>query len=191
MSDAAQIKDEPCYLYRHFDATGVLLYVGISLSAINRLKEHKVGSHWFESIKQVSIETFPTRSEALLAEKKAISAENPKHNIQGRRSLKIEEAIAKAFAYQQNNSLPHQRTRDELIRRTVSMQLVYRESELVDLLNIGLTAVRRLMDSGELGFVILPSKRGGFHGQRVATGWQVIDYIEHVASKTSKKIRSA
>jgi hypothetical protein len=44
------------HLYRHFDKDGTLLYVGISLSAINRLGQHKDNAHWFSSIKRVEIE---------------------------------------------------------------------------------------------------------------------------------------
>ena len=36
-----------CQLYRHFDCDGVLLYVGISLSTVARLCEHKHSSKWY------------------------------------------------------------------------------------------------------------------------------------------------
>lgn len=69
------------YLYRHFDKDGALLYVGISLSAVQRLGQHKDHSHWFQQIARVEIEEHPTRAAALLAESKAIRDENPKFNI--------------------------------------------------------------------------------------------------------------
>ena len=43
-------------LYRHFDGTGRLLYVGISLSVIVRLSGHK-RSPWFGDIARVEIDT--------------------------------------------------------------------------------------------------------------------------------------
>ncbi len=68
-------------LYRYFDAEGVLLYVGVSLNAINRLGQHKNNAHWFGDIARVDIEQFETRKNALDAEKKAIIKENPLHNL--------------------------------------------------------------------------------------------------------------
>lgn len=69
-------------LYRHFDATGQLLYVGISLSAIHRLQQHKRTAHWASQIANVTIEPHPTRAAALAAEREAIRQENPAHNVQ-------------------------------------------------------------------------------------------------------------
>lgn len=71
----------PTDLYRHFDADGALLYVGISLSALGRLQAHKSGSHWSSKIASVTIESFATREEALRAEKEAIRTERPRFNI--------------------------------------------------------------------------------------------------------------
>ncbi len=68
-----------CQLYRHFDAAGDLLYVGISLSAVSRLSQHK-NSAWFAEIKRVEIEHYPTRDEALDMEALAIRNENPRYN---------------------------------------------------------------------------------------------------------------
>ncbi len=67
-------------LYRHFDMQGRLLYVGISLSAIQRLGQHQKESRWFDSITRVEIETFRTRDEAMVAEAKAIATEHPLYN---------------------------------------------------------------------------------------------------------------
>lgn len=72
----------PTQLYRHFDAEGRLLYVGVSLSAIARLGQHKKAP-WFGRIATVTVENFPTRAAALSAEMRAIQRENPQHNIDG------------------------------------------------------------------------------------------------------------
>jgi len=68
-------------LYRHFNKYGTLLYVGISLNSIQRTMQHSQGARWFEQIAQITIEWFPSREEAEEAERKAIKAEHPKHNI--------------------------------------------------------------------------------------------------------------
>jgi hypothetical protein len=46
-------------LYRHFAADGSLLYVGISMCAINRLSQHEERSHWFDQIATVKNRAVP------------------------------------------------------------------------------------------------------------------------------------
>lgn len=69
-------------LYRHYGANGELLYVGISLSAINRLIGHKTAATWFPTIAKVEIEKFEDRQSAVKAEIKAIKEEQPLFNRQ-------------------------------------------------------------------------------------------------------------
>jgi hypothetical protein len=76
MADAMSVG---CELYRHFDASGKLLYVGISLFAIRRLAQHG-DSAWFSQIAIVKIERFPDRETAALAEAIAINFERPAFN---------------------------------------------------------------------------------------------------------------
>jgi len=68
-------------LYRHFDASGNLLYIGISISAVNRLSAHSRGSQWFSEIAKIEIQHFDTRELALKAEGLAIGREKPKYNV--------------------------------------------------------------------------------------------------------------
>jgi len=42
-------------LYRHFDATGRLLYVGISLFAFRRLAAHERNAGWWKDVRTVTI----------------------------------------------------------------------------------------------------------------------------------------
>lgn len=74
-------RGDATYLYRHFDETGRLLYVGISLSFIARLTQHKDASHWAHAIRSVKAEVYPTRKEATEAETNAIQVEAPLYNI--------------------------------------------------------------------------------------------------------------
>ena len=69
------------HLYRHFDDKGELLYVGVSLSALNRLMGHQQNSHWFWDIAKVEVSKFETRQASLDAETTAIKNEKPLHNI--------------------------------------------------------------------------------------------------------------
>jgi hypothetical protein len=75
---------QPTQLYRHFNSVGVLLYVGISLSAVNRLSQHKE-SFWFNKITHIEVETFPSRASAISAEAEAIASEKPLYNQKGAR----------------------------------------------------------------------------------------------------------
>jgi hypothetical protein len=68
-------------LYRHFDAAGALLYVGISLNSIQRTSQHRHGAKWFEQIARISIEWLPSRNDALTAETIAIAREGPLWNV--------------------------------------------------------------------------------------------------------------
>lgn len=71
-------------LYRHFDADGRLLYVGMSLSAVARLSGHKSGrAAWFNAIARVEVENFDSKQDVADAERCAIQTEYPLHNIAG------------------------------------------------------------------------------------------------------------
>jgi predicted GIY-YIG superfamily endonuclease len=67
-------------LYRFFDRSKSLLYVGISCSALRRFLEHKSEKSWWSEISHSTLEHFETRQEALDAERAAIRNEKPKYN---------------------------------------------------------------------------------------------------------------
>jgi hypothetical protein len=77
----AQKQKRGAELYRHFDASGRLLYVGIARDTMVRLGSHRLQSSWYDRVARVEIERFPTRSAALKAEAKAIRTENPECNV--------------------------------------------------------------------------------------------------------------
>ncbi|MDC0644025.1 hypothetical protein OAP32_00445 [Crocinitomicaceae bacterium] len=69
-------------LYRHFDRNGVLLYIGISMSAMARMCQHNHASYmWTDDIATMTIDWLESREQALEAEKAAIIAEKPMYNI--------------------------------------------------------------------------------------------------------------
>jgi hypothetical protein len=68
-------------LYRHFDADGRLLYVGISMSAMVRQGQHKRHAPWFLSIATIRLEWYGSRGAAESAERKAIETEKTLHNV--------------------------------------------------------------------------------------------------------------
>lgn len=151
----------PGQLYRHFDDMGTLLYVGVSLSSVNRLGQHKDHSHWFNRIATQKIEHFTTREEALAAETKAIQDENPTYNVHKRRK-------------ESDEPTRYELTRQDLVHR-ILLHPVYTIKEAAELLKVGVTAVTRLIQDSKLGCIHTVS-----HGHNVmrVTGWQIIDYLE-------------
>lgn len=75
------LNDRPAELYRHYDADGCLLYVGVSGDAAKRLKDHESkGVTWCSDVATTIIDKFESRSLALAAEKEAIQTEDPAYN---------------------------------------------------------------------------------------------------------------
>lgn len=67
-------------IYRHFDADGTLLYVGITDGLSRRGKQHAKGAAWVGDVSTSTAQWFPDRDAALLAEADAIRADRPLHN---------------------------------------------------------------------------------------------------------------
>lgn len=67
-------------LYRFFDRSDVLLYVGITVDMGARFKKHGGDKPWWPQIDHIGIEWFETRQEALEAERNAITEEQPLYN---------------------------------------------------------------------------------------------------------------
>ena len=90
-------------LYRHYDAAGKLLYVGVTVAPDRRLRSHKKSS-WYARIAHVALQWIATRSEALAAEEAAIKAEKPAHNGTYRRLVLEEEHEVIVLLYNGNLS---------------------------------------------------------------------------------------
>jgi hypothetical protein len=72
-------------VYRYFDATGCLLYVGASHDPDGRHEYHQRFQPWWPDVdpSRTRVEWFPTRQKALSTEALAIRTENPLHNSAG------------------------------------------------------------------------------------------------------------
>lgn len=90
-------------LYRHFDADGVLLYVGIADRPTSRTRNHARDSEWAIFAATADMEWFPDRGTALEAERDAIRAEMPifnwVHNDSGRRD-RVKDYLVSKKAWQ-------------------------------------------------------------------------------------------
>jgi hypothetical protein len=156
-----------CSLYRHYDNDGRLLYVGISLSALTRLGQHKDASHWFSQIKEVKIEHFASRNQALEAEREAIHNENPLHNVM--RPLPLS-----ATQVHSNKS------RADLLGRVASYKPIYTPQEIACLYAVSTNTVNKWISEGLLGHIVA-GKRNTAYGEKDIiriTGWNLITFIE-------------
>jgi predicted GIY-YIG superfamily endonuclease len=68
-------------LYRFYDKTGNLLYVGISDNLGTRFYNHARKKPWWPQVATANVEWFDTRAKAAKAERKAIRSEHPLWNI--------------------------------------------------------------------------------------------------------------
>ena len=68
-------------LYRHFDASGAVLYIGIATHPEKRAAQHRIESSWADKSHRVELEWFDSRREAMAAERAAIQAEKPPFNV--------------------------------------------------------------------------------------------------------------
>lgn len=70
-----------CVLYRMYDASDALLYVGMSINLPSRLAQHRSQQDWWPDVVRVEVEHFAGRKAAAAAEMAAIAAEAPQHNV--------------------------------------------------------------------------------------------------------------
>ncbi|MEW2393031.1 GntR family transcriptional regulator [Streptomyces venezuelae] len=80
---AHQNADDATALYRLYDASDVLLYVGISVTPEARWKAHLYGPDrfpWARTVARRTVEWHPDRADALRAERQVVLAERPMHN---------------------------------------------------------------------------------------------------------------
>ena len=172
-------------LYRHFDNENTLLYVGISLSTFARLSQHKDHSQWFNKVSRVTIEHFPTREEAIAAEKKAIKTEEPKFNIAHKKTAReIEQEINEAIKEEKKAQQIQQ-----CIHRYVQYKAVYTLDNVRDMLSMTRSELERHVKDGSLSTFVVegrPSwKTQELKMKTMVSGWSLIDFIFYLESKNN------
>jgi excisionase family DNA binding protein len=132
----------PITLYRCFDASKTLLYVGISGQALSRFGQHRRGASWFKEVASVTVEHFPDRDSAHQAEVEAIRIERPLHNkvhsIVGVKSVALPADAADA------NSVK---------------RLAYSVTEVAEMSGLSARTVHRLIKSGTIPSVTIGTRR--------------------------------
>lgn len=82
----------PYFAYMFFDASGSLLYIGITDHVQRRLYQHAEDKPWFEDISAAEVAAFSNGTEARAAEAALIAALRPAHNVMHNRGrgLRVE-----------------------------------------------------------------------------------------------------
>jgi hypothetical protein len=81
-----------CCLYRFYDESDLLLYVGITKNPLTRWEWHASNAAWWPLAEFVALSTYRSRTDCALAEGAAMYHEHPRFNVQyprprrGRRS---------------------------------------------------------------------------------------------------------
>lgn len=71
----------PAQLYEVYDASGVLLYVGVATNLASRLSSHKTDKPWWGEVVRVAATTYSTKAAAIEAEQILIRERKPKYNV--------------------------------------------------------------------------------------------------------------
>lgn len=79
-NEAHRPATEPTALYRLYDANDVLLYIGITWDPDHRWERHQTIKHWAHQVARRTVEWYPDRPTALVAEAAATEAEKPLHD---------------------------------------------------------------------------------------------------------------
>lgn len=162
-------------LYRHFDKDGVLLYVGISLSALGRLGQHADSSHWFKSIVSLTMEHFESRPEAMAAEVKAIKCEKPVHNKHHNSRI---EAKAEEFA----RDIEYM----AVIHTAIGIKPVYQFGDAAKHMNMTTNRLRSLCIASRVKPFTFPDDVKA-KPTEFLTGFQVISMLEHMGCNDNQR----
>lgn len=68
-------------LYRFYDDTDRLLYVGVTMNPPRRFRTHEGTKVWWAEVSHIALESYLERSDVLAAEASAIRAEQPLYNV--------------------------------------------------------------------------------------------------------------
>ena len=171
------LKNNKTALYRHFSADGELLYVGISLSVLQRIGQHSKHSSWFNRIARISIENFDSREEAKLAEQRVIESEKPFFNVHHNTKKHKTTYIAEGFS-------PAEISAEDIEKRILKIDANYTVEEAAEFLNLRKSQLQMEIDRGEIRTWVLPpplrlsSKGTPFKPRIFITGFQLIEYLE-------------
>jgi predicted GIY-YIG superfamily endonuclease len=80
-------------LYRCFDADGVLLYVGCSMTLMARVRTHNQHTTWFNRVHVITLTWFNNNADVHRAEALAITIERPSENKQHNKKAPLDDLL--------------------------------------------------------------------------------------------------
>ena len=177
------MSNEETVLYRHFSEDGSLLYVGISLSWPQRTRTHARKAEWFSQVAKVTIERFPSRGEALAAERDAIRNERPKHNIIHNQGLDVRSCRTGLDTCEINDPYLEYITGPEVI---VGPALIYREDVISMMVAYGSTGSPLSLCEVDIGrrACELPKWADSFRTVLV------LDYLKSITMDQARSLRN-
>lgn len=164
-------------LYRHFDGSGVLLYVGITSRIGERIRDHKRHSCWWLEITRIEIERFASRAELIEAEKAAIRSENPLHNVRNRERKTEQSKWPK-------QGRPFLVAGREITARLIELRPLYTLREASDLIGVSGMMLHKQIREGRLSIIELESPKSDRRVQYV-TGWQLLAWLELITEESA------
>jgi hypothetical protein len=78
-------------LYRFYDRSDVLLYVGITVDLPTRMGNHQTDKPWWADVARMTVEHHASRADVLDAERQAIRDEKPLYNVHHNELVEVEE----------------------------------------------------------------------------------------------------
>lgn len=75
---------KPCFVYKHYSAENILLYVGIACNVHRRTNAHSCTALWWPLVDLIIQKRYKSRAEANRAERLAVIREKPLFNIHHR-----------------------------------------------------------------------------------------------------------
>ena len=122
----------PTSVYQYFDRRDVLLYVGITGQRSTRNTQHNRDKAWWPHVHSQEVDHFPTRAEALAAEKRLIQKHRPPFNTQHNPDKGELGVVYLAYAGR-TNSMPSPGQIMQLLRGRLPLEVVKCEGKLATL----------------------------------------------------------
>lgn len=97
------------WVYKHYSASGEVLYIGVSKDPLLRTCNHLQTATWFDQVARIELEKFEDRDSALAAEGRLILELRPAHN-----RLAIVDGLVQRVSYPEDRRNRYMEIRDEM-----------------------------------------------------------------------------
>jgi len=140
----------------------------------NRTRDHEKFSEWWSEVSYIKIEHFSDRKSVLEAERNAVEAENPKHNIHHKKRKIEQEKPFTALDV----------TKEHITARLVSIPILATPEKISDIIGLPRKVIRNAIENGTLGHFEVPNSTLT-KMIKVSSGWQILDWLESLGAANS------